>query len=166
MTDQPIDPTIPERPIPDGDGALTERLSDVHPALAGDPAGEDRDVAFERVAIGLADGRELFVSVGAVGAARADRASVEMGLVGAVAAREARLSLTGVGAVAAQDARIEQSMVRTVVAGRVHLGRGALVGIVLAGRVDGEARPLLDWRGGLAVGAVVGLVWLLGRRLR
>ena len=87
-------------------------------------------------------------------------------MVGAVAAREAHLRIVGVSAVAAQDARIEQSFVRTVVGGRVHLGQGSVAGIVLAGRVDGPGRPLLDWRGGLALGAVAGIAWLLGRRLR
>ncbi len=154
MTDEPAqtdDPTTTDEPA----------LTDEPRTTAG-----GSDIAFRRSAIGLADGHELFVSVGAIGAARADRVSVEMGAVGAVAAGEARVSLAAVGLVAAREARIEQSFARTVIGGRVHLGRGSAVAIVLAGRTDGEGRPLLDWRGGLAAGAVIGLAWLLVRRRR
>jgi len=72
----------------------------------------------------------------------------------AAAAREVRVSTAAVGGLAALDARLEQTVVRTVVAQRVTLGRGTLAGIVIAARTDGEGRPLLDWRGGLAAGTL------------
>ena len=92
--------------------------------------------------------------------------SVELGSIGAAAAREVRVRAAGVGGLAALDARLEQTVVRTVVAQRVTLGRGTLAGIVIAARADGEGRPLLDWRGGLAAGTIFALVWLVARRLR
>ncbi len=42
--------------------------------------------------------------------------------------------------------------------------RPGLVGLVLAPRVDGEVKALLDWRGALAVGAVLALLRLGLRR--
>ena len=109
---------------------------------------------------------EVVVSVGAIGAARAQRVSVELGAIGAVAAREVRLTQGAAGTVAALEARIEQAVVRTVIARDVHFARGSGAAVVIAARVHGDARILLDWRGGLAAGAVLGLVWLVVRRLR
>jgi hypothetical protein len=40
----------------------------------------------------------------------------------------------------------------------------SLVGLLLANRVDGDVRTLLDWRGALAAGAAIGLVVGLLRR--
>ncbi len=130
------------------------------------PNGSIPDITVERGALGAVQAGEVVVSIGAIGAVRADRVSVELGSIGAAAAREVRLRTAGVGALAALDARLEQTVVRTVVAQRVTLGRGTLAGIVIAARADGEGRPLLDWRGGLAAGTIFALVWLVARRLR
>ena len=120
----------------------------------------------QRRAIGAVEAGEVTVSVGAIGAARAERVSVELGAVGAVAGREVRVSQAGVGAVAALEAHFEQAVVRSVIARDVHFGRLSGAGVVIAARVDGDARVLVDWRGGLAAGTVLGLVWLVLRRLR
>jgi hypothetical protein len=46
----------------------------------------------------------------------------------------------------------------------VTLERATAVGILIAGRVNGSVRPLLDWRSALAFGAAFGLVVGLLRR--
>lgn len=133
------------------------------------PTEEDAsipDVQVQRGAVGALQAGEVVVSVGAIGAARADRVSVELGAIGAAAAQEIRASTASVGLVLARDARFEQALVRSVLAQRVTLGRGSAAGIVIAAHADGEGRPLLDWRGGAAAGAIVALVWLVVRRLR
>jgi hypothetical protein len=106
------------------------------------------------------------VSVGAIGLARAEKVSVELGAIGAAMGREIRLSQGAAQAVIAGNARFEQAFVRSVMAGRVEMGRGSAAGIVIAGRVDGDVRTLVDWRGALAFGAAVGLAWALLRRRR
>jgi hypothetical protein len=68
--------------------------------------------------------------------------------------------------VVAREARIEQAFVRTAVVRDLTLGRGAGAGVVFALRSDGAGRPVLDWRGGVAAGTIVGLFWLLLRRRR
>ena len=110
----------------------------------------------QRRAIGAIEAGEVTVSVRAIGAARAERVSVELGAVGAVAGREVRVSQAGVGAVAALfEAHFEQAVVRhPVIARDVHFGRLSGAGVVIAARVDGDARVLVDWRGGLAAGTV------------
>jgi hypothetical protein len=130
------------------------------------PTPSPPDVLVQRGAIGAVEAGEVVVSVGAIGAARAGRVSVEMGAVGAVAGRDVRVSQAAVGAVAALEARFEQAVVRSVIARDVHFGRLSGAAVVIAARVDGDARVLLDWRGGLAAGTVLGLIWLLLRRLR
>jgi hypothetical protein len=124
------------------------------------------DLALDRGAIGALRAGEAVVSVGAIGAARADRVSVEFGAIGAAAAREIQVGPGAVGLLVAREARVEQAFVRTAIARHLTLGRGSAAAVVLALHADGDGRPLLDWRGGLAAGTIVGLVWLLLRRLR
>jgi hypothetical protein len=130
------------------------------------PVATPPDVLVQRGAIGAVQAGEVVLSFGAIGAARAQRVSVEFGAVGALAGREVRVTQAGVGAVAAREARFEQAFVRSVIARDVQFARGSGAAVVIAGRVDGDARILLDWRGGLAAGSVLALVWLLLRRFR
>ena len=154
---------------------MTDESSQIEPrttvptspkGAAPEPDPGPADVLVQRRAIGAVEAGEVTVSVGAIGAARAERVSVELGAVGAVAGREVRVSQAGVGAVAALEAHFEQAVVRSVIARDVHFGRLSGAGVVIAARVDGDARVLVDWRGGLAAGTVLGLVWLVLRRLR
>lgn len=144
----------------------TTPLSDTRGRPAAGPIEGPPDVIVQRGAIGAVEAAEVVVSIGAIGATRAQRVSVEFGAVGAIAAREVRLTQGAVGSVAALEARIEQAVVRSVIAREVHFARGSGAAVVIAARVDGDPRILLDWRGGLAVGAVLGLIWLVVRRLR
>ena len=138
-------------------------------------------VTVDRGAIGAASAEDVTVSMGAIGQARADDIAVRMGAVGL--ARSERLSvelgtvtsaLTGdlsirqgfARNVIARDASFELAGAQTVVANSVRFGprSGALV--VIARRVEGEVRPLLDWRGALAAGAVIGLIAGIASRRR
>ncbi|MEA2535949.1 MAG: hypothetical protein QOF11_183 [Chloroflexota bacterium] len=140
------------------------------PTASKDPAGEPVEggpgAIPQHGAIGAVESDEVAVSVGAIAAARARRVSVRVGAIGAVAARKVRVSQGVVGAVAAREARFKQTVVRSVIARDVHFGPGSGAAVVIAARVDGDARILLDWRGGLAAGAVLGFAWMVLRRLR
>jgi hypothetical protein len=114
--------------------------------------------------IGMADATDIAVSQGGIGIARGDRVSVEMGAVGLTIAGEARLSQGVAQTIIAREATFEQGLLGTVIAERVTVRQPAFVGIILANRVDGEVRALLDWRGALAAGAVIGLVLGILRR--
>jgi hypothetical protein len=113
-------------------------------------------VEFARGAVGGIRAQDVHVRTGMVGGIAGERASVEMGMVGGIAAREASVSQGAVQAVLAQEVRIEQSLVRTIVANRVQAGPTTAIAFVIAGRVDGNARILFDWRGALALGAALG----------
>jgi hypothetical protein len=109
-----------------------------------------------RGAVGSIRAGDVHVRNGVVGGIAGRDASVEMGLVGGIAAREASVSQGVVRTILAQDVRIEQSVVRSVVANQVQVGPNTAIGFVIARRIDGNPRVLLDWRGALAFAAVFG----------
>ena len=137
----------------------------VQPGIDEDGAWIQADaVEVHQGAIGRVDATEVAVTQGAIGAARADRVSVEMGALGAALGREISVSRGAAGTVIAQHARVEQSLVRTLIAQDVTIHRPSAVIFLLAQRVTGEVKVLLDWRGALAFGAAFGLLaGLLGR---
>ncbi len=140
------------------DGAAREPLAVTMPGGAMD---------LGTVAIGRLDARDVAVSKGAVGGVRADRVSVEMGVLGGALAGEANVSQALVGTVIGREVRVEQSIVRTLIAGEVRVDRPTGVIVMIAGRVAGDVRTLLDWRAALAFGAAFGVVVALaGRRRR
>jgi len=82
-------------------------------------------------------------------------------------AGELDIAQGGAGSVLAQRVRIEQSFVRTLIAQQVEIHRPSAVLVLIAQRVSGDVRPLLDWRGALAMGAAFGIVaGLFGRGRR
>lgn len=123
-------------------------------------------VEVHQSAIGRVDATDVAVTQGAVGAARADRVSVEMGALGAALAGEVSVSQGAVGTVIAQHARVEQAVVRTLIAQDVAIHRPSAVIFLLAQRVSGDVKVLLDWRGALAFGAAFGAIAGLLRRAR
>ncbi|HEX5590617.1 MAG TPA: hypothetical protein VFX65_10045 [Candidatus Limnocylindrales bacterium] len=118
-------------------------------------------------AVGRIDATEVEVTQGAVGAIRAEHVLVQMGGVGAALGGEVSINQGGAGSVLAQNVRIEQSFVRTLVGQHVEIHRPSAVLVLIAQRVSGDVRPLLDWRGALALGAVFGIAaGILGRGRR
>lgn len=118
-------------------------------------------------AVGRIDATDVAITQGALGAARADRVSVEMGVLGAALGGEVSVSQGAAGTIIAQHARVEQAMVRTLIARDVVIHRPSAVVFLVAQRVSGDVRVLLDWRGALAFGAAFALLrGLVGRRMR
>jgi hypothetical protein len=118
--------------------------------------------------IGQATATDIALSQGGIGFARGGRVSLEMGGIGAAIGDEVRVTQAAANLVAARgDVTVDQSLISTLIGYRVTFRQPSAVLLVVAGRVDGSVRPLLDWRGGLAAGAVAGLViglLRLGRR--
>lgn len=122
-------------------------------------------IDIEKGGIGRAQAMDIAVSKGAIGLAQGDRVSVEMGAVGLAVAKEMRLTQGLTRAMFGGTARAEQAAIGALITGRATIERTTAVGILIAGRVDGNVRPLLDWRGALAFGAVAGLlIGILRRR--
>jgi hypothetical protein len=116
--------------------------------------------------IGKVDAEDVYVQWGGIGNGRATTMSVELGSVGLALAGELRVTQGMVSNVAAREATVEQSFVRTLIAQHVTFSRPSGVLVLIAGRVDGDVRPVLDWRGALAAGLAFGLVGALAKAVR
>ena len=130
-------------------------------------AADRVDVTFG--AVGRVETGQLDVDRGAVGAARAERLSLDRSAIGAAVAGEVDIRQSVARSILAREVRVDQSAIQTIVAQDVRIERSSFVGVLLARRVVGEVRVLLDWRGALAFGAAAGLVMRLfgrGRRPR
>lgn len=123
-----------------------------------------RTVEVRQGGIAYAHADDITVNMGGVALARADRVNVELGGMGISFAREAHLTQGAARSVVAQDVRIDQGLVGTMVAGRATFDRPSGVLMLIAGRVDGPVKALLDWRSALAFGAAFGLLWGIVRR--
>lgn len=162
------EPEAVQKPAPEAMAAEPAAGADLG---AGSP-GIDEDGAWieaeavevHQGAVGRVDAVDVAVTQGVVGAARGDRVSVEMGVLGAALGGEVSVSQGAVGTMIAREARVEQSFVRTLVAQTVNVHRPSAVLFMVAQRVSGDVKVLLDWRGALAFGAAAGLLaGLFGR---
>ena len=128
------------------------------PEIEEDGAWIEADaVEVDRSVIGRVDATDVAVTRGVIGAARADRVSLEMG-------REVSVSQGAATTILAQNVRVEQAFVRTMVAQEVTIHRPSAVLFLIAQRVSGDVKVLLDWRGAIAFGAAFGiLAGLFGR---
>jgi len=164
-------PGKPARQAPPAGGSVAwpaRDLGKARPAVAEDGAAIQADHVDVRMgAVGRVDTSDLQVSRGAVGAARATDVTVQQGALGAALAGQVSVRQSVARSLLAREARVEQSFVRTLVAAEVHVDRATGIGIVIARRVSGDVRVLLDWRGaaafGAAFGVVVGLLRMMGR---
>jgi hypothetical protein len=129
------------------------------------PADESR-LTIQQGGVGTLTATDVTITQGGVGAVRTERLSIELGGVGAAMTDQLDVRQGIVGAVIARDAHFEQAGVRNLIANRVHFGPNSGAGVVLAARVDGDVRTLLDWRGAIAFGVAAGVVMALFRGRR
>jgi len=142
------------------------------PAGAPEITEDDDEISAEVVeihqgAVGRVEAGELTVTMGAIGAARAERIDIERGALGAALADEIEISQSVVSSVVAREVELGQVVARTVVAVEVTVEQPSLIGVLLAWKVDGDVRPIVDWRGALAFGGIVAVALALfgrGRR--
>lgn len=120
-------------------------------------------------AVPSVDGETVALSKSVVGGVRAGSATVEQGIVGGALAGSVHLRQSIARTVVAQRVEVAQSYVRSILANEVHVRPSTNIGILLARRVEGDVKVLLDWRGAAILGVIAGLVGGLvrgGRRRR
>jgi hypothetical protein len=139
-------------------GAIDVEAGTVHVDRGGIGAARADTVDVRRGGIGRLVATSVGVTQGGIGAARAERISVDMGAVGAAMVGRLDLSRGFARSILAREAHLEQAGAQTVVANHVTMGRGSGALVVVARRVEGDVRTLLDWRGALALGAALGLI--------
>ena len=94
----------------------------------------------------------------------ADTVSLDRGFLGVALGRESRVIQSLANLVGASEATVDQSLVGSVVGGRVTVRQPSAIGVLIAGRVEGSVRPIIDWRGALAFGVAVGVLARVLRR--
>jgi len=155
----------------------TDEAPDRTPAGAGE--GEPRHVTIERDAVSEViaetvvlrqgavqriDANEVEVKQAAVLFARAENLDIaQAGVMGAFA-REVSLELSAARLVVAREnVHLEQSAALVAAGNHVEVAPNAAVGVLIARTVEGDVRPLFDWRAAAAFGAVAGLVYAVAR---
>ena len=161
MADSPVRPEKVE--ITQG-GATNVEADAVSVTQGGLTNVNARSVTVRQGGIVYAQADDITVNMGGIALARADRVNVELGGLGVSLAREAHVTQGAARMVVAQDVRIDQGLVGTMFAGRASFDRPSGVLMLIAGRVDGPVRAVLDWRAALAFGAAFGLIWGIVRR--
>ena len=116
--------------------------------------------------IGRARAGGIAVSQGGVGLAQADKVSLDRGMIGAAFGQETRLVQSMSNVVMGSETTVDQSLVGAMVSGNVTVRQPSAIGILIAGRVEGSVRPILDWRGAIAFGAAYAVVVGILRRAR
>jgi hypothetical protein len=114
--------------------------------------------------IGRATASDIAVSDGGIGLARGDTISVDRGVMGAAIGGETRVVQSMANLVASQETVVDQSLVVSLFGVTVAVRQPSAIGVLIAGRVDGTVRPILDWRGALALGAAFAIVARVLRR--
>jgi len=116
--------------------------------------------------IGRAKAKDIAVTQGGIGIAQGDKVSLDRGAIVAAFGRETRLVQSMSNTAIGGEMTIDQSIVGSIVSGRVTVRQPSAIGVVIAARVEGTVRPILDWRGAAAFGAVFALVLGILRRGR
>jgi hypothetical protein len=109
---------------------------------------------------------DIAVSQGGVGIAQGDKVSLDRGMIGAAFGGETRLVQSMSNVVMGNETTVDQSIVGAIVGSQVTVRQPSAIGVLIAGRVNGSIRPILDWRGAAAFGAVFAVVYGIVRRAR
>jgi hypothetical protein len=135
----------------------------------GAPAGPGEDRNSEGLAQtgdhGDVTAEHVTIRQGGANNVRATTVTIEQGGTARVQATELTVSQGGVALARAERLSLrDASSAVAVIAGEAHFSEGSNVVFLLARHVDGNVRPLLDWRSAAAIGAGLGLVLAILRR--
>jgi hypothetical protein len=171
---------VPALEIPVGAGAQPVQAKTVTITQGGAGEVEAESISVTQGGIGAASAEDITISMGGIGRAQADDIAVRMGGIGVARGDRVSVELGGVGLAIGNSVSVTQGFARSVLAREVSISQGAARSIVaqnvsiegeagtfllLARRVDGNVRTVLDWRGALVAGAALGVVMgLLARR--
>jgi len=132
-------------------------------------AASAEDITVSNGGIGRAEADDIAVRIGGIGFAKGERISVELGAVGVALGSDVSITQGYARTVLARNAVIHTGGARTIVAGNVSLEGKSRIFILLARKVEGDVKTILDWRGALALGAglaVAAGLLRLGKRRR
>jgi len=146
-------------------GAAEVEAESISVTQGGIGAASAEDISVEMGGIGRAEADDIAVRMGGIGIARGERISVELGAIGIAAGSEVSVTQGFARAVLARDVHIRQGGAQAVVAANATFEGQSGTFLLLARKVEGNVRTVLDWRGALAAGAALGIaIGLLARR--
>ena len=126
---------------------------------------EAESVDLRMSAVGRVDARQVSVAQGAIGLARAEHVTVERGALAGALAEQVKVDRSYARSIVARQVSIDRGAARVVIAADVRTSQTAVMFLV-ARKVAGDVRVLLDWRGAVAFGAAAGLVMAIVSRAR
>jgi hypothetical protein len=144
----------------DDDSDAPVRLDENSPSDANghlpDGMNADGDVRAENVTLTQGGARDI----------EATTVSISQGGAAQVRAEQMSVSQGGVAIARAESFTVnEGGSAFAVIADQATINEGGNVLLLVAGEVSGDARPLLDWRSALALGAGLVIAWRVVRRI-
>lgn len=115
-------------------------------------------LSLEASAVRAAQAHAIIAQTSTFGSAKAETLEAQLSAVGVVQARQATLRNVGAGLVQARQLAASGSWLNFVQGVEVSLHGRTLVGLLMARRVSGDVRVLIDWRGAAILGLMLGLV--------
>jgi hypothetical protein len=159
-----VEPTGPERIDISEGGIHDARAGSITISEGGITNATADAIDVHQGGIVRADATDIAVTNGGIVLAQGDTVSLDRGLALGTVGGETRVVQSAANIVGARDATVDQSLVMSMVAERVTMRQPSIIGVLIANRVEGSVRPLLDWRGALVAGAAFAVVARLVRR--
>lgn len=150
------------------DASAEARGGPFHVELQRDAVSEiiAETVVVRQGAVQRIDANDVEIKQAGVLFARAETLDItQAGVMGALAG-EVNLELSAARFVGARESlRLEQSAALIALGNHVEVAPNSAVGVLIARTVDGDVRPLFDWRAAAVFGAVAGFVYAAVRLL-
>jgi hypothetical protein len=166
MADTPISPNTEAKPRRRSPRATTVASEPAVTARSPAPKGARPRATGGAAAAAVAPAADapLRLNQTSVGQLTADRVEILQGAVAHAQVNELTLRQGAAALVAARSSvHLGQSAALVVVAREAEIGAGSAALLVVAREVRGDVKPIVDWRGALALGAGFGaVVTLLG----
>jgi hypothetical protein len=115
-------------------------------------------LSVEESAIRSLQAETVVTHLSAAGQVQAAHADVQASAVGALNGQQATLRTVLAGVLYSARSTLSRSLVGFIVGEQVTVTDRSFVGIVITPKWQGETRPLVDLRGAMMIGLVIGLV--------
>lgn len=121
-------------------------------------------LSLDECSVNSAQAETLMTHLSVMGTVHGDRIETQASATGSLSAESVTMRNSAAGAMQAQKATVSNSAVGAVVSQEVKAEGNSFIGLLIARQVNGNIRPLLDLRGVLFLGLVIGLVLTLATR--
>ena len=121
-------------------------------------------LSLDECSVNSAQAETLISHLSAMGQVHGERLEAQASAIGALQAQSVSMRGSAAGAVQAEQITVSGSAAGTVLSNEVNVKGDTTIGLLIARQVNGTVRPLLDLRGVLFLGLVIGLVLTLATR--